>query len=138
MNARQQERRREAYLAECLFQRLMRQTKVDRKTGCYIWDGATNGGWGGTQYGKLTVRIPRYEGGTGQPTGQSTHKLSYEQFVKKVPQTAPEGKRWEVGHKCHRSLCWFPGHLSAILNTTNVAQRDARKRVSVLVQKAAA
>lgn len=129
---------REAYLAECLFQRLMRKTKVDRKTGCYIWTGPTNGGWGGTQYGKLSVRIPTYQGGTGQPTGQSTHKLSYETFKKKVPQKAPEGKRWEVGHKCHRSLCWFPGHLRAILNSTNVRERDQRKRVSVLLQKGGA
>jgi hypothetical protein len=100
-----------------LFQRLMRLTRIDRKTGCYLYMGPNNGGYRGGLYGKISMRLP----GRPNPTGVATHRVSYETFKRKVRTDR------EVAHKCHNSLCWFPGHLVEQTHVQNCRERDARR-----------
>ena len=106
-----------------LWARLMRFTNITTppkgvEGNCYIYTGPTNGGWRGTQYGKITVWDPIKK----RHTGVSTHKLAHETFKRKIP----DGH--ECGHKCHRSLCWNPDHTRGISKETNTKERVANQR----------
>ena len=84
--------------------------KVNKTDSCWLWTGGlAQDGYGAFWYG----------GRTGL-----AHRYSYEQFVGQIQEGAC------VCHKCDVPLCVRPDHLFAGSNSENIADRDAKGRMS--------
>lgn len=82
------------------------QTRIVRipESGCWIWMGATNRGYGTTSY-------------LGKQRG--VHRIIYEALVGIVP------KGLELDHLCRVRCCCNPYHLEAVTHSVNVKRGTA-------------
>ena len=90
--------------------KLLSRRIIDRKTGCWLWPGATNGNWSGQGHGQVFVGTEKFY----------VHRLSMTVFGKKNP--GPK----HVLHKCDTPPCFNPKHL--YLGTEKDNSRDRMDR----------
>jgi hypothetical protein len=96
-----------------LWDRLMSHSVVTRK-GCFHYTGPENN----TGYGKISMRLRP----GANPTGVSTHVLSFMTFIRKLR------AGFEVNHLCHNSRCWNPEHLKEGTHVTNCRAKSERRK----------
>ena len=95
--------------------RFVAKVSVDRKTGCWIWTGATHSParYPERKYGEFNL---------GRVNGKSrvinTHRFAYESVHGPLLNL-----RLDVDHKCRNSLCVNPWHLRAITHQDNLKLR---------------
>lgn len=80
------------------------------ESGCWIWVGPKDKGYGLTHYKNKSIRA---------------HRLSYEMFIGPIP----EGLL--IRHKCDNPSCINPDHLAPGTVQENVNDREARRRRTV-------
>ena len=91
-----------------LRERFNRQIRVDRKTGCWIWTGAKNGGYGVLGRGKKKEGLVR------------AHRAAWELFRGPIPTGC-----W-VLHRCDVRACCNPDHL--FLGDAEANSKDMAKK----------
>jgi hypothetical protein len=98
-----------------LLQRITRRVVRDTQSGCWNWQGRTNGRYGYT---------------TDKPNGRhsiSCHRAIYEIYFGEIPDGMV------VDHKCDNPICCNPSHLQAVPQSENLrysnslAGKNARK-----------
>jgi hypothetical protein len=104
---------------EIVVARLMKKTEVDPTTGCHLWTGAkTTAG-----YGEIMVdRRPWY-----------THRLSHVIHIGPIPEGYVVDHVWDRG--CRSKACWFPGHLEAVTQRTNIVDRGYSSTSAINARK---
>lgn len=93
----------------------------DSETGCWIWQGMVNGGYGVLSYNRKLhpdIRIGRK--GTGRP-GSSWSAIMPHQYFYFLKYGNPP-KDTELGHTCTRRSCCNPDHVRPITQTQNRAE----------------
>ena len=70
------------------------------QSGCWIWQGASNGGSGDDRYGAMKVCWP------GGSRTMHTHQVSFALYNQRY---AARDK--QISHLCHNKLCCFAPHL---------------------------
>lgn len=95
--------------------RLQNRTVYD-PSGCWLWDGATNGGAkkGGKDYGIIVDEDGKLRG---------VHVVSFFLHHPELDGQFPEGTS-HVHHTCETPLCWNPEHLEAKSPRDNVMASD--------------
>lgn len=91
-----------------LQQRLAHYTRVDRISGCHLWQGAVNDGG----YGTLGV------GGR----SRRAHRLAWSLRHGPIP------PRMDICHRCDERRCINPDHLFAESHAANMADRGRKDR----------
>jgi len=93
--------------SESLEFRLLSSVARDKKTGCWLWQRATNKGYG----------LIRVDG-----VMQRVHRVSFALYCRSI---SPDEV---VRHTCDNPTCMNPTHLIGGTQTQNIADRDQRKR----------
>lgn len=95
-----------------LDERLLYNSFLDAKTGCWVWLGRLSH----LGYGWINLRVS----GRRSPVPRKAHRISYEVFKgKKIT----EGL--EIDHLCRNRRCINPDHLEEVTGAVNLARRDA-------------
>jgi hypothetical protein len=104
-----------------LMQRLLRNVRVDERTGCWLWTGRINNGG----YPTLTMRLPGRE----HPVPIFAHRLSLEVFK---PNRKPKEDE-EAAHAidCPFPHCVCPDHLRWASREQNEADKRHPRRLKV-------
>lgn len=97
-----------------LEERLLRNSVLDRHSGCWVWVGNYNN----SGYGRLSVR----DASKPYPIKISAHVASVIAFQGKTP-----CKGEHVDHKCHNPGCINPEHLRVVKAKTNLTARRFAK-----------
>ena len=88
--------------------RFMRKVVVD-PSGCWLWQGWTNGKYAGFHFGRHRVYA---------------HRVSYEHFVGPIP----EGQT--IDHLCKVKLCVNPAHLEVVSYRENLTRAGSWSAIS--------
>lgn len=92
---------------------LLSQIKIDKKTGCWIWQGSKNeDGYGRKRYKGRTTYV---------------HRVFYEVFVGKIP------KGMCVLHRCDTPACCNPSHLFIGTQKDNIDDMVNKNRHKPLI-----
>ena len=96
-----------------IYQRLIRNIKINKTNGCWEWQGSKRNGYGRMIIGSRT---------DGTRKTVSTHRLSYELHYGEIPQGM------EICHKCNNPCCINPDHLFAGTRQDNIDDRERKGR----------
>ena len=89
--------------------RLLANSVVDPATGCWVWLGRRERG-----YGRINVYVD------GRTVKRRAHRVSYEVFIGPIPPGL------DLDHECQVASCIHPNHLSPLLPAENNALRWKR------------
>lgn len=89
------------------FRRRFERRLVARYSGCFEWQGSTNG----TGRGKIRIRVGLTE---------STHRVSWMQAHKRL---IPPGM--EIDHRCRNTICARSSHLELVTHNENIRRAAA-------------
>jgi hypothetical protein len=106
---------RRAERREALRERIKRNVRVECVSGCWLWTGRANKG-----YGTLTVRLPGYD----TPRPLYAHRVAYEVFKRRPP----DGLHIAHSIRCVSPLCCNPDHLTAKTPSANMLDKRPAKR----------
>lgn len=97
---------------DTLFNRILSNCRVDAKTGCWFWEGATSGkGKGaGRGYGRISV----------QGHTSAVHRVMYSIHYGYIHPSK------DVDHLCTNRLCCNPKHLEAVTHKKNCKRRNRK------------
>lgn len=93
---------------ENILDRFMRHVSPDPDSGCWLWTGSLNAG-----YGQFSIRI------NGKPTSRVAHRFYYEAINGAVP------KELQLDHLCRVRRCVNPAHLEPVTPRENTLRSDA-------------
>ena len=109
--------------------RILANVEVNKKTGCWEWQGKTVTNASGHKYGRINGRL--YKQGEGLVhTAMLTHRFVLH-FITGLPIAGLVG-----AHKCDNPICCNPKHLTAVTQTENMQDCVAKGRTGA--QRAAA
>lgn len=93
---------------DCMMQRLLANSVIDSKTGCWLWISTINN----CGYGKINV----YDHEKKCPVTKYAHRVSYELFKGVLR------RGFELHHVCMLRHCINPEHLRQVRHRTNIRE----------------
>lgn len=96
-----------------VYEKVMRQVKIDPVTGCWIWQAGSSGNGRGGGYPRMTL--------SGQTV--AVHRVMYTHFYGYIP-----GKK-QIDHKCSNRMCVSPLHLELVIPKENARRRNDKQRL---------
>lgn len=96
--------------AKPLIERVMARITIDPESGCWLWQGASSGGYGNLSSGS------RRDGTRGR---KMVHRVSYEHHRGPIPEGLV------LDHLCRTTLCVNPAHLEPVPQGVNVFRGEA-------------
>lgn len=108
-------KKRKAWCAQ-MRERILRHISIEPQSGCWLWTGRKNKG-----YGTITVRVSGYL----TPRPLYVHRVAWEVFRERH---FPRGKVAAHGHKCMAPSCCNPFHVRATTQSRNCLDKPKAKR----------